>query len=262
MWPQANWTIVALAIAGAPIGACSLDHRQLQLAVAGMGPAASGADDQGLAGRAGQAAGSSGQGGASEGGSVESAIPVAGGCADLDVDGVSDCTESNVQNGDFERDVAHWQPDMDTSVEWDASNAAGDPPSGSALIASPGLIDAAATGVALRAAQQCIPMSGTKLVIVYANALVEPGQDQQGRAEVDVAFFDSEDCSGPLTSSFSTPQPLDGSVGSWLTLKAGSVSAATTRSAQIKLALLKPFRALSFQARFDNVLLRIESAEP
>jgi hypothetical protein len=259
--PQLSRT-AASAIACILIAACSLDNRQLQLANAGTGGAESGAGGQAVDGGAGQAAGSTNQADAGEGGSTDLPIPVADGCADLDVDKIADCTETNVQNSDFKSDVSNWRPDMDTTIDWDASNAAGDLPSGSALIVSPGVIDATATGVALRAAQQCIPMSGTKLVIVYANALVDPGQDEQGRAEVDVAFFDSEDCTGALTTTFSTPQPLDGKSGSWLTLKAGSVSAETTRSAQIKLALLKPFRAPSFQARFDNVLVRVESAQP
>jgi hypothetical protein len=129
-------------------------------------------------------------------------------------------------------------------------------------VASPGVIDPNGSGVVLRAVQQCVPIDGTKLVIVYANAFVDRNQDEQGAAEVDVAFFDTQDCNGPLTTTFSTPQPLDASVGTWLTLKAGSVSAATTRSAQVKLALLKPFRAPAFQARFDNILVRVEKAGP
>jgi hypothetical protein len=215
-----------------------------------------------VGGSAGQAAGSTSHSGSGDNGAIDLPIPVADGCADLDVNQVADCTETNVQNSEFNSDVANWRADTGTTIDWDASNAAGDLSSGSALVASPGVIDASAAGVALRAAQQCIPISGANLVIVYANAWVDPDQDEQGRAEVDVAFYDTEDCSGALTTTFSTPQPLEASIGSWLTLKAGSVSRASTKSAQIKLALLKPFRSPGFQARFDNVLVRVENAQP
>jgi hypothetical protein len=184
------------------------------------------------------------------------------GCADLDSDNVADCSETIVENPDFEADVSKWMAGNEATVDWHTDNAAGDLPSGSALVASTGVIDASGSGVALRTAQQCVSIDGSRLVIVYANAFVESDQDPQGRAEVDVAFFDSQDCSGPLTTTFSTPQPLDPSVDVWFTLKAGSVSGATTKSAQIKLGVLKPFRAQSFRARFDNVLVTTESVQP
>jgi hypothetical protein len=186
-------------------------------------------------------------------------IPTVGGCADLDMNGVGDCKETLVTNADFKTDVASWVADTDTTVTWSPQNAAGDLPSGSALVASTGVIDAQAIGAALRAAGQCIPVSGKQLVTAYANAFVDSGQDAQGHAEVDVFFYDTAGCTGTLTSSFSTPQPLDASAGVWLTLRAGAVSADTTKSALVKIAISKPFRAASFQAHFDDVLVKVQS---
>jgi len=253
--------MVTLAAFAATLSACSLDNRHLELAVGGSGSGQSGAGGNvqaggGSGGVAGHAAGSGGVAGAAP------AIPEVEGCADLDANKVPDCNETIALNSDFKMDALLWSADMYTSVIWNEENAAGDPPSGSALVVSEGVIDENGIGVALRSAQQCIAIDGAKLVLVYANAFVDAGQDEQGRAEVDVAFFDSEDCSGALSTSFSTPQPLDGGVGSWFTLKAGSVSSASTKSAQVKLGLLKPFRAKSFQARFDNVLVKTENAQP
>jgi len=258
---RSSLTIVALCVAaGAFLAACSLDERKLEVELGGSGPGVSGAGGDASIGGGGTAGNSVGPGGAAgEAGSDDEPIPVSGGCADLDTNRVGDCTETSVRNPDFKMDVAKWLPDMDTTIDWDSENAAGDLPSGSGLVASTGVIDATASGAAIRAAQQCIPIAGNKLVIVYANAKVDPGQDPQGRAEVDVAFYDTEDCTGPLTATFSTPQPLGARVGSWLTIKAGSVSGASTKSALVRLALLKPFRASAFQARFDNVLLRVEA---
>jgi hypothetical protein len=259
--PQVSSTIAVLLIAGAVLTACSLDKRQLELAATGA--EAAGAGGEGPVGGAANAGGSSGAAGlGAEAGVGEPLIPVVDGCADLDTNKIADCSETSVENSDFKNDVAEWLPGMETTVDWDAQNAAGDPPSGSARVASHGVIDASAVGVALRAVQQCIPIAGSKLVIVYANAFVPSDQDPQGRAEIDVAFFDREDCGGTFSTTFSTPQPLDGGFGFWLTLKAGSVSAASTKSAQIKLAVLKPFRADSFQARFDYVLVRVANPQP
>jgi len=250
----------AVGAAFALLAACSVDNRQLQLATGAGGAGQSGASAEGGMGNGATAGHGAGTGG--DAGSEESTISLVDGCADLDTNQVPDCAETVVENSDFKVDVSKWQADdVDTSIEWDEQNAARDRPSGSALVASTGVIDAQAVGVALRAAQQCVTIDGSKLVIVYANAFVEPDQDEQGRAEVDVTFYDSANCAGPLSTTFSTPQPLDGGVGSWLTLKAGSVSSPSTHSAQVKLALLKPFRAATLRARFDNILVKVESTE-
>ena len=49
-------------------------------------------------------------------------------------------------------------------------------------------------------------------------------------------------------------------------MQAGAVGGANTKSMLVKLAISKPFRASSFQARFDNILLEdavaIAKAEP
>jgi len=253
---------MALAAAAALLSACSLDNRYLELVPGGAGgaePSGAGGSAPGDGGSTGEAGHAAGRGG--EAGAAPALIPQVEGCADLDTNKLPDCNETIALNPDFRMDALLWVPDTYSTVAWDEKNAAGDPPSGSVLVVSDGVIDENGSGVALRVAQQCIPIEGAKLVLVYANAFVDEGQDEQGRAEVDLAFFDSDDCTGALTTSFSTPQPLGASVGSWFTLKAGSVSAATTKSAYVKLALLKPFRAKSFQARFDNVLVKAESAE-
>jgi hypothetical protein len=254
---------------------CQLDTRALELAMAAAGAANSpstqpeaGAPSDGSAGGDATLSGGAFAGGASArsgagglGGEAGQSEPTVGGCADLDQDGVADCTQTIVTNPDFKLDALGWTADPDTALTWDAKNAGGEPPSGSALVSSSGVIDANAVGAALRAASQCVPVAGKRLLAVYANAWVDAGQDPLGHAEVDVFFFDADGCAGSSVTSFSTPQPLDAAVETWLTLKAGALSAETTKSALIKLAVSKPFRADSFQARFDNVLVRLETAQ-
>jgi hypothetical protein len=256
------------------MGGCSLDTRALALAASGAGsssdggaatnPAQAGAINVGAAGSdsslgdAGAGANSAGSG--AQAGQAGAVPPMVDGCADLNMNQIADCNETLVSNPDMNKNVDHWLADPDTTVDWDSGNAWGDTPSGSALVASPGVIDANAVGAALRAAAQCVPVAGKKLITVYANAFVDSGQDPEGHAEVDVFFFNQASCAGASTSGFSTPQPLDAATDTWLTLKAGSLSTDSTQSLLVKLAISKPFHADSFHARFDNVLLRTDDA--
>lgn len=261
--------VASFAVASVLSG-CPVDSRTLHRAQASGGQAGTTSIEEPSAGTqnggggttplsdAGVEADTAGAAGAnSEAGSP--AVPTVGGCADLDTNGISDCSETLAKNADFKQDVQAWLAETDVTLTWDPMNAGGNPPSGSALVASIGVIDANATGAALRAASQCLPVTGKRLVTVYANARVDPGQDPDGHAEVDVFFFDAPGCTGNLASSFSTPQPLDAMPGVWLNLKAGSVSGELAQSMLVKLALSKPFRAPSFQARFDNVLVKVQS---
>ena len=259
---------LALSCASLLLG-CPVDNRPLEL---GSGPDAQADPTPSLGGQSGSEPDGGDRGGsasnvddsgadasAGQPGDAAQAPTLVDGCADLDGDGVADCQEGLARNPDFESDTADWLEETGTTLTWDSRNAWGDVPSGSALVAASGVIDADVSGAALHAASQCVPIMGKQLVTVYANALVDPDQDMQGLAEVDVSFYDTVACSGALTSSFATPQPLDSSVGSWLSLRAGSVSGATTKSALIRLAISLPFRAASFHARFDNVLVKAQS---
>ncbi len=257
-----------------PSVGCSLDSRNLQPAPSESGSSGSlsglsgsdgnAEDPSGSAGRAGTAAtGGSGGTAASNGGAAGGGVdgpPFVGGCADLDRNGTGDCNETILKNADFVGDVSDWMAEMDTTLEWDEHDAwDGDATSGSALVSSIGVIDANNDNSVLRSASQCVAVNGMQLVTVYVNTFVEPGQDPTGRAQVVVFFFDGPGCTGAFTNSFTTPQPLniDG-VGKWLELKAGSVAGVGTKSMLVKLGLARAYRAESFSARFDNVLVKAQ----
>ncbi|MEI9953451.1 MAG: hypothetical protein WDO74_31845 [Pseudomonadota bacterium] len=254
-------------VCGAPSGGCSLDSRNLQRAPGEIGSSGSlsgisgsdgnASEPSGSAGRAGSPA-TGGSGGAAGGGVDEP--PFVGGCADLDRNGTGDCNETILKNADFIGDVSDWMAETDTTLEWDERDAwAGDVTSGSALVSSIGVIDPNNDNSVLRSASQCVAVDGMQLVTVYVNTFVEPGQDPTGRAQVVVFFFDGPGCTGAFTNSFTTPQPLniDG-VGKWLELKAGSVAGVGTKSMLVKLGLARAYRAESFSARFDNVLVKTQ----
>jgi hypothetical protein len=246
--------------------ACSVDDRQLQEIAAG-GSASTETDSS----RAGASTSMSGgansvQGGADAGrddgaaAGAPSAVdqpPIAtvDGCPDLDTDGVSDCQETTVANPDFARDINNWTAQAGATLSWGHEDALSSGNSGSALLVATGSMDA--PGSTQVTAGQCIMVSGKQLVIAYANALIDEGQDRDGQASLHVAFFDSAGCVGNSSSDFTTPAPLDATAGAWLTIQAGSVSSETTKSARVELALSKPLQAQSFQAHFDNILLEV-----
>jgi hypothetical protein len=215
--------------------------------------------DSGFANGANQAQAEAGAAGA-----LELAPPtLVGGCADLDGDGVSDCTETTIVNSTFVSGVSSWIAEAQlgdpftTGVTWDADNAWGSVPSGSARVTVLGTVDF--NGATLRAATQCLAATPQQLVIVFANVAVDVGQDAAGSAEVDVSFFDSPQCGGLSSSTFSTPPPEGAAPGAWWTLHAESLSGTATKSALIELGVVKPFRVASMTARFDNILVKVRS---
>jgi hypothetical protein len=263
---------IAGFVACSTLASCSLDDRNLQASVGAGSPGSAGTVDGDSAGAA--QAGKAGFSGENEGGAPPSAeagmggqaapsappIATVGDCADLDEDGVADCQETLLANPSFKGDVTHWTADAGASLTWDPRDSLGAPGSGAALLtAASSAFDAG--GSSLVTAGQCVLVTGGQIVIAYANALVDDGQDSAGKAAVYVDFYDASDCTGTPTSSFSTPQPLDASTGSWLTLKAALLTQAATHSARVMLAIEKPFVAQSFHARFDNLLLKTQPAQ-
>ncbi len=219
------------------------------------------ADASSLAGGADGGAPTAGEGGAA--GASEQEPILVDGCADLNGDEISDCTETLAHNAEFASDVTSWvapattDDSFSTDLEWDAMNAWGTGSSGSAKISVTGSLDF--NGASLRGATQCVAVGALQVVVLYANTRLETDQDPGGSAEVDVSFFDTADCSGVATTSFSTPQPPDAKFGTWLTVHAGALTTVNTKSALITLGVVKPFRVQSLTARFDNILVQMQA---
>jgi hypothetical protein len=263
---------IAGFVACSTLASCSVDDRTLQASPGAGSPGSGGTENDDSAGapQAGKggfpgenAGGSPATAEAGAGGQAEPPVPpiaTVGDCADLDEDGVADCQETLLTNPSFKTDVTHWNADAGASLTWDPRDALGASGSGTALLsAASSAFDAG--GSSLVTAGQCVPVSGGQIVIAYANTLVDNGQDSSGKAALDVDFYDTSNCTGMTTSSFSTPQPLDASTGNWLTLKAALLTSTATHSARVMLAIEKPFAAQSFHARFDNVLLKTQPAQ-
>lgn len=173
------------------------------------------------------------------------------GCADLDTDGVPDCEVTLAQNPTFTSDVEGWKALGEAELNWQAENAFGDHPSGSAELT---------TDTEMRAsAYQCVPLEGAALVIAYASTFVDPGDDaeQPSKAELEVTFFRGEGCSGASDGYFVTPPSTV--TGAWTTVQAGNVSKDTTLSASIELVGLKSASAATLSIYFDNVMVKMQA---
>jgi len=226
----APWLVASLTTA------CSLDQRELSLAGGGSRNGESG----GASDLAGQPSGSSGTSG----------VPVnhlVDGCADLDTDGVGDCTTTLLDNPDFDEDVGAWQPLGDAELTWASRNALEDLPSGSARLES--------TSEKARAAQ-CVRVDGEKVIIAYASAFVE-SESALGQATLEVSMFDDETCRGEPLRTFETPP--SGSVNDWTTIHGGAPSLPETRSVSIALVSRTPDRESPIRVYFDNVMLKAKA---
>jgi len=260
--------------------ACSVDHRHLRQGPADDGQAAgssananggAGADSAapGTAGTSSGATSPSPDGGAAgarpepdpTGGSSPSSPlpPLVNGCADLDTDMVADCTVTLVKNPTFKSDVVNWTAVDPATLAWDARNALGDTPSGCALLTATGATDL--DGSVFVRATQCVAVPPNQIVIAYANAAVAPGtgSTQAVEAELEVSFFDGEDCAGQSTGQFATPPT---SAAGWATIQAGTLSGAATTSASVALVGVKPFRADALSVCFDNVMVKAKPPSP
>ncbi len=163
--------------------------------------------------------------------------------------------QSLVANPDFDSNVSKWSAETGASLTWDPRDALAKSGSGSALLSTAsGAVDAA--GSTSVVASQCLSVTGGNIVAAFANAFVDADQGSDGLASVDVDFFDAAGCMGTTTPGFSTPQPLAGAAGTWLTLGAGLKTTPGTHSAKVKLTIAKQYQAGSFHARFDNILIK------
>jgi hypothetical protein len=255
---------LSLAMGAGLLSACPVDSRTLIVTEGSGGQqnhsSSGGVLDSGSAGSApsaggwgdASAGGQAGDGAAGEGGAVTRTFP--DGCADLDQDGTSDCTETLVQNPAFALDVSNWTAQTDGAISWDARDLLGAPSSGSALVTSSSVLDS--PGDSIVAAEQCVAVRSGAILAVFANALIGSGQ-VAGRAAISLWFFAADDCPGNgFSDVYETAEQFE--AGQVLTLQGSKVVAAGVRSVRVRLGVIKPNSAKTFAVRFDNLLLREE----
>jgi hypothetical protein len=227
--------------------ACSVDHRKLNQDT--PSGAHSPPSDGGRAGSSNVNVGG-------DDSSPSVAPPLVDGCADLDTDGVADCSVTLVKNAGFESDTDGWTTVDGSPLVWDGENALSDSPSGSALLTAEGSTDI--EGSALFRAAQCIPAGAGQLVIAYANAWVAGAEeaDAAAHAELRVSYFDAEACTGDATGYFVTPP--NAATDAWVTVQAGGVTGPATASILVELTGVKPYRTAKLRAYFDNIMVKLQ----
>ncbi len=252
-----GWSLLLTALL---LTACPVDDRLLTVsqgtggqpdnqAGSGAGAGTSGRASGGASGDTG-ASGQAGENAAGEAG----ALSFPDGCADLDQDHVSDCTETLLDNPAFTTDVTKWTAETDAAISWDARDLLGSRSSGSALLTSS--IAVMAPGDSLVAAGQCVPVHEGAILGVFANALIDAGQ-VSGRAAVSLWFFTADDCPGnAFTEAYETSEQFE--TGKLLTLQGSKTVPAQMRSVRVRLGVIKPNSAAMFAVHFDNILLREE----
>lgn len=241
--------------------ACPVDDRRLrpeatsgagttggsQVDAAGRGAGEAGAEPKPLP--AGGAGGEGGAGLAANGGE-DSGPALIDGCVDLDDNGVGDCDETLVQNGDFRTTTDKWSADVVTQITWVARNAHADAPSGAAAVS---VVDTAdQDGLMQSASTQCVPITAGGALEILVNFFIPSGQGE-GLAAVGLFFFEQPDCKGPVKAP---AQVSRAETDVWGLLRTTTLAPDTAASMQIRLAVSKPYRVPAFEVVFDNILVK------
>jgi hypothetical protein len=239
-------SFVLSAVASLALLGCGIDDRELQLMSGGSGGTTSGSAGTGNGGaRAGSGGGPSG---------LDAPPPPVCNYAPSGAD--AGC-ESLVDNPGFAKDtgVEGW-PGANVLIhtQWEKSDATGI--KGSGAMAVDNLFWADEAGQTLNGALQCVPAEPSAVYDVLADVLI-PKQEDEGRAGINVLFYKTTDCNASnvgTDQSFTTD--LVDEVGVWQPVGGRFVVPSGMHSMEITLLSAKSFRAKSFTALFDNVLVQ------
>jgi hypothetical protein len=214
---------------------------------------AAGAPDAGDAGDASQVGGGPGAGGSPvPSGGKACGAPSGGLCPDLDADTVLDCTQTAPMNPGFDAGIASWHAEDQIVLSWNATgDLNGNASSGALTVRNPIVFDNASW--IMQGATQCVPVMGGAAYDFAAQVSIADGQGSGG-AVVAFYLYPTADCSGSFSAANLSTSVTTTAMCEVLTMS--QTMAADTRSVQVRLTALKPFRQPSFEVQFDNVLFR------
>lgn len=197
------------------------------------------------------ASGELGSGGAEgDGGTGSVATP---GCPDLDENGVGDCEETLVGNAGFDSDTDEWTVEPDVSALWDVTDGFRYDESGSLAVSNQTFVDGA-SGMGMAGASQCITADPQQSYLFLTQVFLDGGQES-GWGGIIIWFFDEPGCTGNLKASNAQ---LVSATGEWFVTYLRMPIPSDTVSMQVRLVAQKPLDQPSFQANFDNVLVRVD----
>ncbi len=239
--PARAWLLLVI------VAGCSVDDRALTAddATGGLGSAGSGA---------------SGLGAGDAGAAGEATFPL---CDYSGSAGDPGC-ETLVQNPGFATNLAGWvAEDVGVMEGWQPQDANDDPASGSLAVFNSNYSDeeAAKAGTAGGGARQCIVLNGGSTLDLAADVFIPKGQGAgyMGNTYVSVAtlsvfFYSDAGCASQNSSNF-TSHPVQ-TEDEWVHVEESTRLPQGAHSMAVRLATLKPFRQITFQALFDNVFVR------
>ncbi|HVY31336.1 MAG TPA: hypothetical protein VHB79_32510 [Polyangiaceae bacterium] len=233
--------------------ACGLDQRTLRPTETHTGAAGSTTDSS--------TGGESAQGPVEEnggaGGSAAAGVPI----PSCDYSGsVSQECATLAENAGFASDVSGWELDGGVLGTWQETDAKQSKASGSIAVLN--TLSGTDDGVAPGAARQCLLAKAGKAYDLASDVFIEPDQGDgempgapySGSAVLGAFFFDTADCAGSSVG-FISADPVS-TTDTWVHVTATGVAPPGTRAISVRLGAFKPIRQDSFQAAFDNVLVR------
>ena len=245
---SARTGVAVAALVARAVTSCSVDERPLQLASNSAG--ASGTS----AGGSGMVEASAGEGGDA---SVSAPLPV----CDYG-SGVAVGCDTLVDNPGFAKNTDGWTPEEGAiSMSWTDDDAAGNTQSGSLSVVNS--LSGAADGIASQGAAECLPTSAGKKYGLAGDLFIPQGQGSgldggtyTASAALSVIFYMSGKCDSYTLGNATSG--LLAEPGHWAHREGHAVAPDGANSMSVRLVTLKNFREFTFEARFDNVLLKEE----
>jgi len=170
---------------------------------------------------------------------------------DINTNGVADCKENLLPNGQFKTNLLPWKADGAGQQEWSPMDARGSSSSGSIKVTnfyqSPDNGSVAGSIV-------CIPASAQTTYHAYADYLIPTGQPIAGAAAYEIVAYSQADCSTGFIVNMPLPD-LGNVVGTWSRGAITFTTPANTRGLWVRLDAVKQAGNQSIVVHFDNVLL-------
>jgi len=178
-------------------------------------------------------------------------------------DTISAGCETLVKNPGFTSNVASWTAEPSGISEgWNEADAEDDHHSGSLAVLNLNynITDSAKLGINGGAARQCVPVTAGNVYDLAADIFVPMGQgagfegSYTSAANLSVFYYEDASCEGRTLSNF-TSTPVT-QTDTWVHVTGSTTAPKESQSMVVRLATLKPFRQVQFEARFDNVFVR------
>lgn len=224
------------------------------------GAVAAGTGGAGTGGATSVGTGGAGIGGTGTGGAGTAGAGVVSGCPDLDQDGIPDCQETLVANPSFNSTTAGWTAETGSSLSWASTDGAGSSQSGAIAVTNTDT-DAshAVNGWITVGASQCLSVVAGSSYEVDVQAFQPSGQGSgwAGSAGFVIDYHQSSGCAGsPAGASYLSQQVT--ATGAWTTIRGQTTQIPLgVASVAVRLVAIKPAAQPSWEALFDNVLVRV-----